>query len=119
MSARSDKTVDVGEIEWIEADDRDNSVLSWIRRDKSGGFVICITNFTPVVRNDYRIGVPQDGGYQELLNTDAETYGGSGVNNAAMTAETVARHNQPHSLSLALPALATIILEPAQPAAGD
>ncbi len=105
--------------EWIECNDRDNSVLSWIRRDKSGGFVICITNFTPVVRNDYRIGVPRTGGYRELLNTDAETYGGSGISNTSMTAETVASHNRPHSLSLALPALATLILEPAQPAAGD
>ncbi len=104
--------------EWIECNDRDNSVLSWIRHDKSGGFVICITNFTPVVRNDYRIGVPQAGGYRELLNTDAATYGGSGISNSAMTAETVASHNRPHSLSLALPALATLILEPAQPAAG-
>ncbi len=105
--------------EWIEWSDRDNSILSWIRRDKSGEFVICITNFTPVVRNNFRIGVPQAGSYRERLNTDAQQYGGSGISNPAMTAEPVASHNRPHSLSLALPALATLILEPAQPAAGN
>jgi len=105
--------------EWIEVSDRDNSILSWIRRDKSGEFVICITNFTPVVRNNFRIGVPQAGSYRERLNTDAQQYGGSGISNPAMTAEPVASHNRPHSLSLALPALATLILEPAQPAAGN
>ena len=105
--------------EWIEWSDRDNSILSWIRRDKSGEFVICITNFTPVVRNNYRIGVPQAGSYRELLNTDAQRYGGSGISNPAMTAEPVASHDRPHSLSLALPALATLILESAQPAAGN
>jgi 1,4-alpha-glucan branching enzyme len=105
--------------EWIECNDRDNSILSWIRRDKSGKFVVCITNFTPVVRNDFRIGVPQAGSYVERLNTDAQQYGGSGISNPAMTAEPVASHNRSHSLNLALPALATLILEPAQPAAGN
>ena len=105
--------------EWIEWNDRDNSILSWIRRDKSGGFVICITNFTPVARDNYRIGVPQAGDFIELLNTDAEQYGGSGICNPAITAETVSSHNRPHSLCLVLPALATLILQPAQPAAGN
>jgi 1,4-alpha-glucan branching enzyme len=105
--------------EWIECSDRDNSILSWIRRDKSGEIVICITNFTPVVRNNFRIGVPQAGSYRELLNTDAQHYGGSGISNPAMTAEPVASHNRPQSLSLELPALATLILEPAQPTAGN
>ena len=81
--------------------------------------MICITNFTPVVRHNHRIGVPQAGDYHELLSTDAETYGGSGIGNPVTTAEPVASHNRPQSLQLTLPALATLILEPVPPATGD
>jgi 1,4-alpha-glucan branching enzyme len=105
--------------EWIERNDRDNSILAWVRRDKSGGFVICVTNFTPVVRDGYRIGVPQPGRYRELLNTDAEQYGGSGVVNDEIITEAQESHAQPQSLTLILPPLATLILQPVPPAGGD
>jgi len=99
--------------EWIEWSDRDNSILSWVRRDRSGGFVICITNFTPVVRHDFRIGVPETGDYRELINTDSEKYGGTGVHNPHLVTTSVGQHGRPHSLDLTLPALATLILQPA------
>ena len=65
--------------EWVDWQDADSSVLCWIRRGADGSFVICISNFTPLVRSGYRVGVPQAGCYTELLNTDSEKYGGSGV----------------------------------------
>jgi len=99
--------------EWLDADDKANSVLSWMRRARDGRFVVCVSNFTPVVRHHHHIGVPVGGRYRELLNTDSEIYGGSGVGNLGVTeAVNVRTHGRPASLVLALPPLATLILEP-------
>jgi 1,4-alpha-glucan branching enzyme len=102
---------DAGGFEWIEWNDRDNSVLSWIRRDKSGGYVICVTNFTPVVRYDYRVGVPEQGRFAEIMNTDSKTYAGSGIQNDVLTTSDRGSHDRPHSLRVNLPPLATLILQ--------
>jgi 1,4-alpha-glucan branching enzyme len=98
--------------EWISWDDRDNSVLSWIRRDRSGGYVICITNFTPVVRYDYQLGVPDAVRFDEILNTDAGKYGGSGNHNDHLHATEAPLLGKPCTLSLTIPPLATLILKP-------
>ena len=98
--------------EWINWDDRDNSVFSWLRRGTSGDFVICVSNMTPVVRHDFRIGVPAGGRYRELLNTDDERFGGSGVLNGEVEAARTGMHGRDFSISLTLPPLATIILRP-------
>ena len=98
--------------EWIDWGDRDNSVLSWLRRDASGNFVICISNMTPVVRHDFRIGVPAGGQYRELLNTDDSRYGGSGVLNGEIDASDTGMHGREFSVALTLPALATVIMGP-------
>ncbi len=97
--------------EWLDWNDRDNSILAWIRRDKSGGALICVTNFTPVVRPAFRIGVPDAGRYRELLNSDDQRYGGSGVCNPPADAEAIGMHGRPWSIALQLPPLATIILQ--------
>ena len=98
--------------EWIVVDDRDSSVLSWIRRARNGDFVICVSNFTPVVRYHYRMGVPVSGQYRERLNTDDARYGGSGVRNEALIqSEPVPSHQQPASVQLTVPPLATLILQ--------
>ncbi len=98
---------------WIDWQDRDNSVLSWLRRDRDGNVIVCVSNFTPVVRHDYRIGLPQPGGYRELLNTDDLKYGGSGVLNAGeLETDAEPRHGHAQSLNLTLPPLATILLIP-------
>jgi 1,4-alpha-glucan branching enzyme len=98
--------------EWIDWGDRDNSVLSWIRRDRDGGFVVCISNFTPVVREAYRVGVPAPGAYVEVLNTDDAAFGGSGVvNRHTLGATDTASHERPWSLELTLPPLATVFLK--------
>jgi len=98
--------------EWLDWDDRDNSVLSWIRRDKSGGYAICISNFTPVTRYDYRIGVATRDPLKEIINTDAEKYGGSGTGNGVIMPSEQAHYGKPFSACLTIPPLATLILLP-------
>jgi 1,4-alpha-glucan branching enzyme len=98
--------------EWIEWEDRENSVFSWLRRDQHGGLVICISNFTPVVRQDYRIGVPENNCFEEILNSDRQEYGGSGLlNSGPIQSEPVASHGRSDSLLVTLPPLATIFLK--------
>lgn len=96
--------------EWIEWNDRDNSILSWVRRDASGSNIICVSNLTPIVRHDYRIGVAAAGTYREIMNTDAAIYGGSGIHNSSMETEQHASHGKEHSLSISVPPLATLMI---------
>ncbi|HEX8786161.1 MAG TPA: 1,4-alpha-glucan branching enzyme, partial [Telluria sp.] len=97
--------------EWITHEDRDNSVLSFIRKALDGDTVVVVSNFTPVPRHAYRIGVDQPGRYVEILNTDAAIYGGSGMGNADLLAEPVGALGRPCTLSLTVPPLATIMLK--------
>jgi 1,4-alpha-glucan branching enzyme len=99
---------------WIDCNDNENSVVSLIRRAKNGGSpVIAVINFTPMQRNGYRIGVPAPGGYLELVNSDAEVYGGCNVGNRGMVfTEPVAAHGHQQSLRLILPALSCLLLKP-------
>lgn len=98
--------------EWATADDAVNSVLGMLRYapDRSSS-VLVVSNFTPVPRYGYRIGVPQDGVWIEKITTDAGEYGGSGLVNGAVSSEPVSAHGRPHSLSVTLPPLATIFLK--------
>ncbi len=99
--------------EWIVGGDRENSVVSFLRRAKNPeDFVVVACNFTPAVREDYRIGVPTGGRYEEILNTDHTRYGGSGVGDAGVEAQETPVHEKSHSLALTLPPLATIVLKP-------
>ncbi len=94
--------------QWISCDDEDNSVLSFIRRFEDN-FIICVFNFTPVVRKQYSIGVPQAGHYIEALNTDAQWYGGSNTGNAGgLDARAEPDHGFDYSLSLTLPPLTAL-----------
>ena len=97
--------------EWLVADDGDNSVFVFERRDREGNRVIVISNFTPVVREGYRFGVNSAGEYREILNSDDLHYKGSGVS-AGVTVETeeVWSHGKPNSLSVTVPPLATVYL---------
>jgi len=97
--------------EWLDFNDAANSVISWIRKDRSGNSLVFICNFTPMPRHNYRIGMPRPGYYKEILNTDATKYGGSNLQNTALETAPIARHNRTHSLSLTLPPLAMIVLE--------
>ncbi|MFQ5830173.1 MAG: 1,4-alpha-glucan branching protein GlgB [Candidatus Methylomirabilia bacterium] len=100
--------------QWIDCGDWEQSVVSFVRRAKDPSeFVLFVCNFTPVPRHGYRVGVPVGGQYRELLNTDAQVYGGSDVGNAGgARAERHAWQGQPHSLVLTLPPLATVVLKP-------
>jgi 1,4-alpha-glucan branching enzyme len=98
-------------LEWIVSD-RDASVLAFIRRGGDGSFVVAVANFTPVVRDGYRLGVPEPGAYEELLNTDDARYGGSGVRNERIVSEAVPSHEKPYSIALRLPPLAVVVLAP-------
>jgi 1,4-alpha-glucan branching enzyme len=97
--------------QWIDCNDSDNSVVSLLRRGRDAGDeVLAIFNFTPVVRHRYRLGVPAPGRYREILNTDAEIYGGGNVGNAGLLeAEPEPAHGHAQSLSLTLPPLAGLI----------
>ena len=96
--------------EWISHDDRENSVLSFVRRAEDGSFVVVLCNFTPLVRQDYRIGVPAAGSYRELINTDLAVYGGSGVGNGIIATEARPLHGRAQSLAVTLPPLSTLML---------
>jgi 1,4-alpha-glucan branching enzyme len=94
---------------WLNCNDRDNSVFSLARFDGSGSALIAISNFTPVVREDYAVGVPFAGTYKEVLNTDAAEYGGSGIGNlGAVVAVDEPRDWLPATMRLRLPPLATL-----------
>jgi 1,4-alpha-glucan branching enzyme len=100
---------------WIDCNDCDTSVLSYIRRGSdSSRFLVVVCNLTPVVRSNYGVGVPRSGSYREVLNTDSAHYGGSNVGNrGAITADGPPAHGHTQSLVMILPPLATLILEPA------
>jgi 1,4-alpha-glucan branching enzyme len=99
--------------EWIDANDSDNSVFAFLRRGKkSDDLLVIVLNCTPVVREGYRLGVPQPGYYEEILNTDAAGYGGSNVGNlGGQNATNQPSQGRMHSLCLTLPPLAAIFLK--------
>jgi 1,4-alpha-glucan branching enzyme len=95
--------------EWIDFRDAEASVISFIRFAQDRGFIVFACNFTPVPRQGYRIGVPQAGVYREILNTDAEMFGGSNMGNSgAVSTENVPCHHHPVSLRITLPPLAVV-----------
>ena len=95
--------------EWIDFNDSDNSVVSFLRRSRSGETIAFIINATPVVREGYRIGVPGHGYYAEILNTDAQTYGGGNIGNyGGQWAVGESWQGKTHSLMVNLPPLAIV-----------
>ncbi|WP_413207688.1 1,4-alpha-glucan branching protein GlgB [Rhodospirillum sp. A1_3_36] len=99
--------------EWLDCSDADNSVLSFVRKGKQPSEVVMvICNMTPIPREDYRLGLPQDGVWEEILNTDEARYGGSGKSNGTFEAEAVKSHGRTHSMALTLPPLSTLVLRP-------
>jgi 1,4-alpha-glucan branching enzyme len=99
--------------QWIDANDNENSVFAFLRRGRQEGeFLVCALNFTPVPREGYRIGVPEPGLYEELLNSDASIYGGGNLGNAgAVRTEPIAAHGYPQSLRLVVPPLGALYLK--------
>ena len=96
--------------QWIDINDTENSVISFLRKARdSNNHVVCVCNFTPIPRHGYRIGVPSLAHYGELLNSDAETYGGSNMGNGGgVMAEPISTHGFPNSIVLTLPPLSVL-----------
>ncbi|GAA4116205.1 1,4-alpha-glucan branching protein GlgB [Streptomyces hundungensis] len=100
---------------WIDGSRAEHNVLSFVRYDADGRPLVVVCNFSPVVRTGYRIGLPDAAAWTEVLNSDAERYGGSGVlNSGVITPEPVPWHGRARSAALTLPPLATFWLRPAR-----
>ncbi|MDR2872953.1 MAG: 1,4-alpha-glucan branching protein GlgB [Xanthomonadaceae bacterium] len=100
--------------EWSVGDDSANSVFAFIRHDCQGGAkpILSVSNFTPMPRYGYRVGVPRSGCWREICNSDSSFYGGSNVgNNGGLYTEPVPMHGHGQSLALTLPPLATVWLQ--------
>jgi 1,4-alpha-glucan branching enzyme len=100
--------------EWVDFHDAEASVLAFMRFGKNkDDMALACFNFTPIVRENYRVGVPRGGLWKEVLNSDSEWYWGSGVGNAgAVMAEEAEGHGRPYSLTLTLPPLGMVVLKP-------
>ncbi len=100
--------------EWIDCNDSDDSIISFIRKAKDqSDYLVFVSNFTPIVRQNYRLGIPESRLYTELLNSDSEIYYGSNAgNNGAVQAENIPHHGKPNSINITLPPLATLIFKP-------
>jgi 1,4-alpha-glucan branching enzyme len=99
--------------EWIEANAAEESIFAWVRRGREGTRpVVVVSNFTPVERRAWRLGVPSAGRWAERINSDAADYGGRGSGNlGGVNSRPVACHGRPDSLEIVLPPLATLIFE--------
>ncbi|MDA8437171.1 MAG: 1,4-alpha-glucan branching protein GlgB [Actinomycetales bacterium] len=105
---------DPGGFEWIDADDSAGNSFSWLRWGHDGAVLACIVNFSGGPHEGYRIGLPFAGTWNEVVNTDAEAYGGSGVGNmGAVVAEEVPWHGRPYSAVVRVPPLGALWLRPA------
>jgi 1,4-alpha-glucan branching enzyme len=99
--------------EWIDCNDAESSTLSFLRKNQSGDDIILVLcNFTPVPRFHYQVGVPRGGHWRELLNSDAQDYGGSGLGNlGGVEAQANSTHGRPFSLKVTLPPLAVVLFK--------
>ncbi|MCX7989975.1 MAG: alpha amylase C-terminal domain-containing protein [Aquificaceae bacterium] len=98
--------------EWVDFGDWEKSIISYLRKSKRGELLLVVCNFTPVPRKDYRVGVPEGGLWKEVLNTDAEVYGGSNIGNlGGVGAERLPFHGRRYSLNLTLPPLGVLVFK--------
>ena len=97
---------------WIDADDAAHSIYSFCRFARNGETILVVLNFTPEPQNDYGVGVPHAGKFVELLNSDAEIYGGGNIGNLGDIAVTdQPQHGRPHSIEINIPPLAVLVLK--------
>ena len=96
--------------EWIDFHDAESSVIAFLRRaEDPKDFLVFCCNFTPVPRKGYEFGVPEEGFYEEILNTDSELFGGTNLGNGGMvSSRPIPKHDRPHSISVTLPPLAVV-----------
>ncbi|MCI7330406.1 MAG: 1,4-alpha-glucan branching protein GlgB [Selenomonadaceae bacterium] len=98
--------------QWIDCEDNEHSIISFLRKaENPDDYLVVICNFTPEVRQNYRVGVPEAGAYVEVFNSDDEAFGGSGVrNDGAIETQAVPWQDRGQSITLTLPPLATVYL---------
>ncbi len=107
--ALHDDTLEWKGFRWVQVDDRDNSVFAYLRSDREGNSLLCLTNFTPVYHPVYRLGLPSPGTLTEVLNTDRNIYGGSDQHNPApVHTEETPWQDLPCSLELRIPPMAAV-----------
>jgi 1,4-alpha-glucan branching enzyme len=100
--------------EWVDCKDSQRSIISFLRRGQTPeNQLLFVCNFTPVLRENYRVGVPQEGHWKELLNSDAPLYGGSGQGNfGGLSTAPLPIHGRPFSLNMTLPPLGIVVFQP-------
>jgi 1,4-alpha-glucan branching enzyme len=100
--------------EWVDCKDFQRSIISFLRRGRNpNDQLLFVCNFTPIVRQNYRVGVPLDGYWKEILNSDAPLYGGSGQGNfGGLPAAPLPIHGRPFSLNMTLPPLGIVVFQP-------
>jgi len=104
---------DAAGFQWLDGGDAARNTIAFIRWSDSGDPLVCVTNFAAIPHEDYHLGLPLPGEWSEVINTDAEVYGGSGVGNlGTVTALLDPRHGQPASARLRVPPLGTLWLQP-------
>ena len=105
---------DYAGFEWIDSHNHGDSTLAYVRRaEDPDDFVVVICNFTPVVRKEYRVGLPSGGWYREIFNSDSEYYAGGNVGNyPGLQAEKLESHGREYSVLLTVPPLAAVVLKP-------
>ena len=100
--------------QWIESNDNENSIITFLRKAEDGSeYLIVLSNFSAKGQEEYRIGVPSAGKYEEVFNTDLEEYGGKGIRNGVIEAEEKGYQNRSHSIKVRIAPLATIYLRQA------
>ena len=106
--------------EWVDADDAENSVVSLIRKSSDPkDTLLAVCNFTPVPRHNYQVGVPWGGRWDEVLNSDAAMYGGSGQGNfGGVVAAPVGQHRRPYLLTITVPPLGMVVFKSERPTTG-
>ena len=97
--------------QWLVGDDAAANTLSFIRWSDSGTAIACISNFSPVPHENYRLPLPKNGSWVEILNTDDDKYGGSGVTNKSIVVEANQHRGFDFSTVLRVPPLGTVWLE--------
>jgi 1,4-alpha-glucan branching enzyme len=108
---RTDFTVEG--FRWVQRGDWEASVLAYLRVAPDSAPILVVCNFTPVARHNYRVGVPRGGKWREILNSDAQYYGGSGVGNqGGADAQPMPYEEYNQSLTLTLPPLAVLVFKP-------